>query len=165
MAEQSTFENELPKKSTVEYVRGLDANGNPILINKSDLASVVGGLMAHSIVNKTYTNTQSAQTVTFKISGLTVGILMANTSNNTKPVVLFYSAKGAGITYNNSISNTENPDVKIGYKSGENYIYVECTGGGVAARTFNIIIHETYDVSKDIDIQQFFNKIDGLSYI
>lgn len=121
--------------------------------------------MAHSIVNKTYTNTQSAQTVTFKISGLTVGILMANTSNNTKPVVLFYSAKGAGITYNNSISNTENPDVKIGYKSGENYIYVECTGGGVAARTFNIIIHETYDVSKDIDIQQFHNKIDCLSYI
>ena len=45
MAEQSTFENELPKKSTVEYVRGLDANGNPILINKSDLASVVGGLI------------------------------------------------------------------------------------------------------------------------
>lgn len=45
MAEQSTFENELPKKSTVEYVRGLDANGNPILINKSDLASVVGGLL------------------------------------------------------------------------------------------------------------------------
>ena len=46
MAEQSSFENELPKKSTFEYVRGLDANGNPILINKSDHASVVGGLLS-----------------------------------------------------------------------------------------------------------------------
>ena len=51
MAEQSTFENELPKKSTVEYVRGLDANGNPILINKSDLASVVGGLLPEVSIN------------------------------------------------------------------------------------------------------------------
>lgn len=50
MAEQSTFENELPKKSTVEYVRGLDANGNPILINKSDLASVVGGLLKSNML-------------------------------------------------------------------------------------------------------------------
>lgn len=52
MAEQSTFENELPKKSTVEYVRGLDANGNPILINKSDLASVVGGLIGTATYKK-----------------------------------------------------------------------------------------------------------------
>lgn len=52
MAEQSSFENELPKKSTFEYVRGLDANGNPILINKSDHASVVGGLIGTATPSK-----------------------------------------------------------------------------------------------------------------
>ena len=45
MAEQSTFENELPKKSTVKWLRGLDENGNPVLIDISDHATVVGGLL------------------------------------------------------------------------------------------------------------------------
>lgn len=45
MAEQSTFENELPKKSTVKWLRGLDENGNPVLIDISDNATVVGGLL------------------------------------------------------------------------------------------------------------------------
>lgn len=44
MAEKSTFENELPKKSTVKWLRGLDENGNPVLIDISDHATVVGGL-------------------------------------------------------------------------------------------------------------------------
>lgn len=41
MADQ--FENQLPQKSDVKWVRALDASGNPILISKEDLASVVGG--------------------------------------------------------------------------------------------------------------------------
>lgn len=45
MAEKSTFENELPKKSTVKWLRGLDENGNPVLIDISDHATVVGGLL------------------------------------------------------------------------------------------------------------------------
>ena len=45
MAEKSTFENELPKKSTVKWLRGLDENGNPVLIDISDNATVVGGLI------------------------------------------------------------------------------------------------------------------------
>ena len=45
MAEKSTFENELPKKSTVKWLRGLDENGNPVLIDISDNATVVGGLL------------------------------------------------------------------------------------------------------------------------
>lgn len=44
MAEKSTFENELPKKSTVKWLRGLDENGNPVLIDISDHATVVGEL-------------------------------------------------------------------------------------------------------------------------
>ena len=40
MADQ--FENQLPQKSDAKWVRALDASGNPILISKEDLASVVG---------------------------------------------------------------------------------------------------------------------------
>lgn len=43
MADQ--FENQLPQKSDAKWVRALDASGNPILISKEDLASVVGGLI------------------------------------------------------------------------------------------------------------------------
>ena len=43
MADQ--FENQLPQKSDAKWVRALDASGNPILISKEDLASVVGELL------------------------------------------------------------------------------------------------------------------------
>ena len=46
MADQ--FENQLPQKSDAKWVRALDASGNPILISKEDLASVVGGLIGVS---------------------------------------------------------------------------------------------------------------------
>lgn len=80
MAEQSTFENELPKKSTVEYVRGLDANGNPILINKSDLASVVGELARNIIFGRFGIKSNiDANTLTETgIYHLTTGITNAN---------------------------------------------------------------------------------------
>lgn len=42
-------ENALPKTKDVNYVRALDAQGNPILISKADLAEVVGGLTAKMI--------------------------------------------------------------------------------------------------------------------
>jgi len=37
-------ESALPQKKEINYVRALDKNGNPILINKEDLAQVVGEL-------------------------------------------------------------------------------------------------------------------------
>lgn len=51
MADQ--FENQLPQKSDAKWVRALDASGNPILISKEDLASVVGRLIGISLVLKT----------------------------------------------------------------------------------------------------------------
>lgn len=50
MADQ--FENQLPQKSDAKWVRALDASGNPILISKEDLASVVGGLIGPASVLK-----------------------------------------------------------------------------------------------------------------
>ena len=38
-------ESALPQKKEINYIRALDKNGNPILINKEDLAQVVGELL------------------------------------------------------------------------------------------------------------------------
>ena len=38
-------ESALPQKKEINYVRALDKEGNPILINKDDLAQVVGELL------------------------------------------------------------------------------------------------------------------------
>lgn len=103
MAEQSTFENELPKKSTVEYVRGLDANGNPILINKSDLASVVGGLiglvtsskagLCDTIIYKTSakntTKTTAGYTIIANAGNICVGAIFYTGSRQDN--VMFYT--------------------------------------------------------------------------
>lgn len=37
------------QKNDLNYVRALDASGNPILISKKDLASVVGGLLDYAV--------------------------------------------------------------------------------------------------------------------
>lgn len=50
MADQ--FENQLPQKSDAKWVRALDASGNPILISKEDLASVVGELIGVATESK-----------------------------------------------------------------------------------------------------------------
>ena len=50
MADQ--FENQLPQKSDAKWVRALDASGNPILISKEDLASVVGGLIGANFIER-----------------------------------------------------------------------------------------------------------------
>ena len=41
-------ESALPQKKEINYVRALDKNGNPILINKEDLAQVCGRTITYS---------------------------------------------------------------------------------------------------------------------
>ena len=49
-----------PRKKEINYVRALDKDGNPILINKDDLAQVVGELIP--IANATQNGLLSKQT-------------------------------------------------------------------------------------------------------
>ena len=44
-------ESALPQKKEINYVRALDKEGNPILINKEDLAQVVGELLPIATLN------------------------------------------------------------------------------------------------------------------
>ena len=48
-AASDTYENRLPQQTDLTWARGLDSNGNPILISKESLASVVGGLLGDPI--------------------------------------------------------------------------------------------------------------------
>ena len=45
LAATDTYEDQLPQKTDVNWVRGLDAEGNPVLISKQSLASVVEELL------------------------------------------------------------------------------------------------------------------------
>lgn len=45
LAATDTYEDQLPQKTDVNWVRGLDAEGNPVLISKQSLASVVEELI------------------------------------------------------------------------------------------------------------------------
>ena len=47
-------ESALPQKKEINYVRALDKEGNPILINKDDLAQVVGELMEKYVNLETF---------------------------------------------------------------------------------------------------------------
>ena len=53
------------QKNDLNYVRALDANRNPILISKADLASVVGGLITNT--NLVYASS-SATAVLYKLN-------------------------------------------------------------------------------------------------
>ena len=44
-AGNDAYENELSEQTDLKWARALDASGNPILISKESLASVVGGLL------------------------------------------------------------------------------------------------------------------------
>ena len=46
-------ESALPQKKEINYVRALDKDRNPILINKEDLAQVVGELIPIANATKT----------------------------------------------------------------------------------------------------------------
>ena len=45
LAATDTYEDRLTQKTDLTWARGLDSNGNPILISKESLASVMGGLI------------------------------------------------------------------------------------------------------------------------
>ena len=51
-AATDTYEDQLPQKTDVTWIRGLDESGNPILISKQSLVSVLEGLIGISIEKK-----------------------------------------------------------------------------------------------------------------
>ena len=94
MAEKSTFENELPKKSTVKWLRGLDENGNPVLINISDNATVVGGLIGIVTPKKNGLKPAFEATVVFQKENNTKACILVNTNNAGETFTAFLGISG-----------------------------------------------------------------------
>ena len=57
-------ESALPQKKEINYVRALDKDGNPILINKEDLAQVVGELLDGGAIKQKRSNLKDADQYT-----------------------------------------------------------------------------------------------------
>ena len=77
MADQ--FENQLPQKNDAKWVRALDASGNPILISKEDLASVVGGLLGFSGIDiRRFINTESTAGKSTLFTGIDKGVVLVS---------------------------------------------------------------------------------------
>ena len=57
-------ESALPQKKEINYVRALDKEGNPILINKEDLAQVVGELLDGGAIKQKRSNLKDADQYT-----------------------------------------------------------------------------------------------------
>lgn len=55
-AATDTYEDQLPQKTDVTWIRGLDESGNPILISKQSLVSVAEGLLGFPLGNKRVIN-------------------------------------------------------------------------------------------------------------
>lgn len=53
LAATDSYEDQLPQKTDVTWVRGLDADGNPILISKQSLSSVLEGLLGSPLKGTT----------------------------------------------------------------------------------------------------------------
>lgn len=57
-------ESALPQKKEINYVRALDKEGNPILINKEDLAQVVGELLDGGVIKQKRSDLKDADQYT-----------------------------------------------------------------------------------------------------
>ena len=145
-------ESALPQKKEINYVRALDKNGNPILINKEDLAQVVGELIWKKlrVTNSFaihYTHQVQWNGVSLNIIGshnfYNVGVRLATYANKVPSdgiVGEFYSIP-SGFT-----------DIKVVYKNWDVYVVFTVVQGQS--------VYFKYDCSTQCDIIKDIGFID-----
>lgn len=120
LAASDTYEDKLPQQTDLKWARGLDANGNPILISKESLASVVGGLLPVANENNNGLAIKGSfikitrnitDTYTLEVNGF---VLMRNRSDTTTYTLYFASGnKLTKLTESGGIN--QNLSIKDGY--------------------------------------------------
>ena len=145
-------ESALPQKKEINYIRALDKDGNPILINKEDLAQVVGELLWKKlrVTNSFaihYTHQVQLNGVSLNITGnhnyYNVGIQLATYANKVPSdgiVGEFYSIQ-SGFT-----------DIKVVYKDWDVYVVFTVVQGQS--------VYFKYDCSTQCDIIKDIGFID-----
>ena len=89
-AATDTYEDQLPQKTDVTWIRGLDESGNPILISKQSLVSVAEGLMKFRFPcfsNNEITDVNNAKSGTIHINEGTLN----NPANDVATLITFPS--------------------------------------------------------------------------
>ena len=145
-------ESALPQKKEINYVRALDKEGNPILINKEDLAQVVGELIGTTTIEKAsfaihYTHQVQWNGISLNIIGshnfYNVGVRLATYANKVPSdgiVGEFYSIP-SGFT-----------DIKVVYKNWDVYVVFTVVQGQS--------VYFKYDCSTQCDIIKDIGFID-----
>lgn len=120
LAASDTYEDKLDIKTDLTWARGLDANGNPILISRQSLASVVGGLLPVANENNNGLAIKGSfikitknitDTYTLEVNGF---VLMRNRSDTTTYTLYFASGdKLTKLTESGGIN--QNLSIKDGY--------------------------------------------------
>ena len=138
-AATDTYEDQLPQKTDVTWIRGLDESGNPILISKQSLVSVAEGLIGIANVNNTglisdidYLDKlqiiSGSNNQIYKVAQLTrnycgfvaIGVEPANANT-----ILFSVSKSNTIVKFNGTK----PDLLRIYKDSNEYIYFKILSG------------------------------------
>lgn len=138
-AATDTYEDQLPQKTDVTWIRGLDESGNPILISKQSLVSVAEGLIGTANVNNTglisdidYLDKlqiiSGSNNQIYKVAQLTrnycgfvaVGVEPANANT-----ILFSVSRSNNIVKFNGTK----PDLLRIYKDSNRYIYFKILSG------------------------------------
>ena len=89
-------ESALPQKKEINYVRALDKEGNPILINKEDLAQVVGELMPVVTPEKDGLSNSKFATTKIKSEGKRSILLYRSSSSQWAPFAIRVSCISTG---------------------------------------------------------------------
>lgn len=140
-AATDTYEDQLPQKTDVTWIRGLDESGNPILISKQSLVSVAEGLIG--VATNTNTGLLSDKDYkgrfqiisgnnddTYKVANLSriyVGFLAVGFSSSSNEVTLFTVTKGSEAK-GFGINGTKNGLIKV-FKDSTNNIYIKIKTG------------------------------------
>ena len=143
-------ENELTKANNFDYVRALDSNGNSIQISKSDLVSVLEGLLP--IVSETKNGfIRKGNLSTYIVDN--ANLLRANVSSDnilvfTKQcicVLIFFS-------HSNRIAQkiVGNLDISVYYDNENHYIYIQ----GIQTDSEVSLFYTSQKVNKEIKIAQ-----------
>ena len=152
-------ENELTKANNFEYVRALDSNGNSIQISKSDLVSVLEGLMPTVSETKNgfirkgslcrFVLSDSQEYI--KIRGISSCSLLISKNQGGLIFVSFY---GYGKTLVEKIAGT--PDTPMHYDKTNHILYI---GGNRNAEYYIFDISQSLVISKTNEDPTSYDKI------
>lgn len=140
-AATDTYEDQLPQKTDVTWIRGLDESGNPILISKQSLVSVAEGLIG--VATNTNTGLLSDKDYkgrfqiisggnddAYKVANLSkayVGFLAVGFSSSHNEVTLFTVTRGSE-SKGFGINGTKISSIQV-FKDSTNNIYIKIKTG------------------------------------